>query len=107
MKKNTIFLAGLFTVATIMTSCKSTSDATSERTEKTERSGQKRGGKRPNLETIFTQMDANKDGKISKSEAKGLLADGFSDIDTNNDGFISKKELQNAPKPERRERPRN
>ena len=38
MKKSTIIIAGLFTIATIMTSCKSSSEATKE---KTERSGQK------------------------------------------------------------------
>lgn len=107
MKKSTIIIAGLFTIATIMTSCKSSSEATSERKERTERSGQKRGGERPNLETIFAQMDANKDGKISKSEAKGPLSQDFSKIDTNEDGFISKEELKNAPKPNRQQRPRN
>ena len=107
MKKSTIIIATLFTVSTIVISCKSSSDATSERTKRTERSGQKRGGERPNVETIFSQMDVNKDGKISKSEAKGPLAKSFSTIDTNNDGFISVEELQNAPKPERRERRRN
>jgi Ca2+-binding EF-hand superfamily protein len=104
MKKSTIIIAGLFTIATIMTSCKSSSEATKE---KTERSGKKRGGERPNLETIFSQMDVNKDGKISKSEAKGPLSQDFSTIDTNEDGFISKEELKNAPKPNRQQRPRN
>lgn len=100
MKRNVIFIAALLTVTTIAVSCKSSS-------ETSERSGQKRGGERPNLETIFTQMDTNKDGKLSKSEVKGPLSSNFSTIDTNNDGFISKEELKNAPKPERRERPRN
>ena len=102
MKKSTIIIAGLFTIATIMTSCKSSSEATKE---KTERSGQKRGVERPNLETIFSQMD--EDGKISKSEAKRPLSQDFSTIDTNEDGFISKEELMNAPKPNRQQRPRN
>ena len=103
MKQSTIIIAALFTVATLMISCKSSS----ETTERTARSEQKRGGERPNIETIFAQMDANKDGRIAKSEAKGPLAQDFSTIDTNNDGFISKEELKNAPKPERKQRPRN
>ncbi|SDR80911.1 EF hand [Polaribacter sp. KT25b] len=104
MKRSTIIIASLLTIATLTISCKSTADAKEERTE---RSGQRKGGERPNLETIFTEMDANKDGKISKSEAKGPLSQSFSKIDTNDDGFISKEELKNAPKPERNERPRN
>lgn len=101
MKRSTIIIASLLTIATLTISCKSTSEAASEKT------GQKKGGDRPNVETIFTELDANKDGKISKSEAKGPLAETFSQIDTNSDGFISKEELKNAPKPERKERPRN
>jgi len=100
MKRSTIIIASLFTIASITVSCKSSS-------ETTERSGQRKGGDRPNLETIFTQLDANKDGKISKSEAKGPLSDDFSKIDANEDGFISKEELKNAPKPERKGNRRN
>ena len=107
MKQSTIIIAGLFTVASLITSCKSQSGTTTERTQRTERSGQKRGGERPNIETIFAQMDANKDGRIAKSEAKGPLSKDFSTIDANNDGFISMEELKNAPKPERKQRPRN
>lgn len=100
MKQSTIIIASLFTIASITVSCKSSS-------ETTERSGQRKGGERPNLETIFVQLDTNKDGKISKSEAKGPLAESFSKIDTNEDGFISKEELKNVPKPERRRERRN
>jgi Ca2+-binding EF-hand superfamily protein len=104
MKRSTIIIASVLTIATLTISCKSTSEA---KTAKPERTGQQKGGDRPNLETIFTELDTNKDGKISKSEAKGPLAESFSKIDTNEDGFISKEELKNAPKPERKERPRN
>ncbi len=44
-------------------------------------------------------MDANKDGKLSKEEAKGPLLNDFAKIDTNSDGFISTEELEKAPKP--------
>ena len=107
MKRSTIIIASLFTIATLTISCKSTSEAKPATTSKTERSGQQKGGDRPDLETIFAELDANKDGKISKIEAKGPLAESFSKIDTNEDGFISKEELKNAPKPERREKRKN
>ena len=55
---------------------------------------------------LIEEMDANNDGKLSKSEVKGPLANDFSKIDNNNDGFLSKEELKNAPRPERRG-PRN
>ena len=38
-------------------------------------------------------MDKNKDGKISKSEAEGRIAESFDRIDTNKDGFLDKAEL--------------
>src|SRR5262245_51927345 len=38
-------------------------------------------------------MDSNKDGKISKSEAKNRIADTFEQIDSDKDGFLDRKEL--------------
>ncbi len=43
---------------------------------------------------ILERMDANKDGKISKDEARGPIAENFDRIDTNKDGFIDKAELR-------------
>ncbi|HEY1860813.1 MAG TPA: EF-hand domain-containing protein [Gemmataceae bacterium] len=40
------------------------------------------------------QFDTNKDGKISKDEAKGKLAENFDRFDTNKDGFFDKEELR-------------
>jgi Ca2+-binding EF-hand superfamily protein len=43
---------------------------------------------------ILERMDANKDGKISRDEAKGPLAERFDQIDRNKDGFIDRDELK-------------
>lgn len=61
----------------------------------------------PSVKQIFKELDVNEDGKISLKEVKGPLKKDFKKIDTNKDGFISKKELKDAPRPERKERPRN
>jgi hypothetical protein len=57
--------------------------------------------KRPTIEQLFKEMDANKDNKLSKKEIKGPLKKDFDKIDLNKDGFITKEELKKAPKPER------
>ncbi len=77
---------------------KSTANADANRPARGER------GQPPSVDDVF-KMDANKDGKLSKDELKGPLARDFSKIDTDNDGFITRKELENAPKPERGQRP--
>ena len=43
---------------------------------------------------VLERMDTNKDGKISKDEAKNFIAQAFDRIDTNKDGFIDKDELR-------------
>lgn len=48
---------------------------------------------RPSIDQLFEQMDANKDGKLAKTEVKGPLLDMFSKIDTNDDGYLTKEEL--------------
>jgi Ca2+-binding EF-hand superfamily protein len=53
----------------------------------------------PNTSQIMTEMDSNKDGKLSMDEVKGPIKNDFSKIDSNSDGFISKEELNKAPKP--------
>ena len=95
-------------VITIMTialfaSCKSTSEAesASKTSQSTNKTSERRQGGQPNVEQLIAQMDANKDGKLSKTEVNGPLKNDFSKIDTDNDGFITEAELKNAPKPER------
>ena len=61
----------------------------------------------PSIKEIFKELDENEDGKLSLKEVKGPLKEDFKKIDTDEDGFLSKKELKDAPKPERKERPRN
>ena len=61
----------------------------------------------PTFKQLLKELDANEDGKISLKEAKGPLEKDFKEIDTDEDGFLSEKEIKNAPKPERKERPRN
>lgn len=58
----------------------------------------------PSIEQIFTDLDVNEDGLISKKEVKGPLKRGFATIDTNEDGFLSKEEMAKAPKPKRGQR---
>lgn len=69
--------------------------------------GERQSKERPTVAEIFKQMDKNEDGKLSKEEIKGPLKNDFAKIDSNEDGFLSKEELEKAPKPERKERPRN
>lgn len=63
----------------------------------------KRGGR--DKGEMFTKLDINKDGRLTKDEVKGPLAERFEAIDTNKDGFISKAEMENAPRPQRGQRP--
>src|SRR5438132_11604781 len=54
-----------------------------------------KGGPDPEMmvDQILQRMDKNKDGKISKSEAEGRIAENFDRIDTNKDGFLDRAEL--------------
>ncbi len=72
------------------------------RQQNSSRSGSQKGKQGPpNFAELLAKMDANKDGKLAKSEVQGRLKDDFSKVDTNSDGFITEAELKNAPKPER------
>jgi Ca2+-binding EF-hand superfamily protein len=64
--------------------------------------GKQEGQKPPTAEQLIKELDANKDGKLSKDEIKGPIKDDFTKIDTNKDGFLSLQELKKAPKPERK-----
>jgi Ca2+-binding EF-hand superfamily protein len=45
---------------------------------------------------MLQRMDTNKDGKISREEARGPLAKNFDLIDTNKDGYLDREELLRA-----------
>lgn len=49
----------------------------------------------------FNQMDANKDGTVTKSEHQAFATKMFTDADSNNDGNLSKPELTAAKKSEK------
>ena len=51
----------------------------------------------------FEMMDENEDGKLSKEEVKGPLADNFEDLDIDNDGYLSREELKKMPRPKKPE----
>src|SRR5438876_6885010 len=46
------------------------------------------------VENLLKIMDADMDGKISRKEAKGKLAEDFEKVDTNKDGYLDRKELR-------------
>lgn len=55
----------------------------------------------PTFKELIKEMDANEDGKLSKSEIKGPLKKDFAKVDTDEDGFITAEEFAKAPKPKR------
>jgi len=58
------------------------------------------------VDGIFKALDTNKDGKISKEEARGQIKRHFDDLDSNKDGFISRDELLKAAHEKPSELPR-
>ncbi len=46
------------------------------------------------VEKLLAQFDRDKDGKVSKAEARGKIADNFAALDLNQDGFLDRGELR-------------
>jgi Ca2+-binding EF-hand superfamily protein len=86
MKRNTIIIAVFLGLSSFIISCKATEEASSQNKQK--RKGQ------PSVSELFSKMDTNEDGKLSKKEVKGPLAQDFDRLDTNSDGFLSKEEIE-------------
>lgn len=61
---------------------------------------------KPNPKELISEMDKNKDGKLSKEETKGPLTNDFSKIDNNSDGFLTSEELKSALKSQENRPPR-
>jgi len=81
--KNT--LLALFTSALIiLTSCKTKQDPKQPPIHDEQR---------PTPEQLISEMDRDKDGKLSISEAKGPILNDFSNIDSDNDGYVTMEEL--------------
>ncbi len=103
MKGNTLKLGIAVLAIALFASCKTSSETESNNKQtksKTSTTQRSKGGQ-PSVEKLLAEMDSNKDGKLSKDEVKGPLANEFSKIDSDDDGYISEEELKNAPKPER------
>jgi Ca2+-binding EF-hand superfamily protein len=56
--------------------------------------GPGRRGGFPDPRELLERLDVNKDGKISKDEARGPLGEGFDRLDANRDGALSEEELR-------------
>ena len=48
------------------------------------------------MDGLIEELDRNKDGKISKDEARDLLRGNFEHLDINKDGFLDREELLRA-----------
>lgn len=83
-----------------------TQGAVENRTQQRPGGGEHRQGQRGGRDRgeMFTRMDVNKDGKLTKDELRGPMVDRFDMIDTNKDGSISLEELKAAPRPQRGQR---
>jgi Ca2+-binding EF-hand superfamily protein len=80
--RNSIKFLTLILIVVTFASCKSNQETT-----------ELYKGKRVDVAQMFTNMDSNKDGKISAIEAKGKLRENFRKRDRNNDGYITRDEL--------------
>jgi hypothetical protein len=97
--KNTIKTITLGAITFMIVSCVSQNNQASSETQRPSGQGGQQGP--PSFSQLLSEMDANKDGKLAKSEVKGPLVNEFSTIDANGDGFLTESELKNAPRPQR------
>ncbi len=50
------------------------------------------------VNALLLQFDTNKDGKLSKDEAKGRMAENFDLLDKNKDGFLDRRSCVRSPR---------
>ncbi len=82
--------------------CKSTKNTTAN--DERGDHPRERGEGQKDISQMFAQMDINKDGKLSKTEVKGPIANDFAKIDSDSDGHITLSEMEKAPKPQKGQR---
>ncbi|MCK0148176.1 YHYH protein [Arenibacter sp. F26102] len=87
----------LILTVTFLISCKSNQE------KKKEQGPQEQ---RPSSAQLISEMDSNKDGKLSKTEVQGPIANDFANIDINNDGFLTLEELIKVEKNQQNRPPR-
>lgn len=83
---------------------KTTDQVNTNEQSRQQRRGNQPRGERPQFADLLSQMDSNKDGKLSQAEVNGPLKNDFAKIDKDEDGFISEEEFKSAPPPQRRRR---
>ena len=66
----------------------------SRRTERVRLPRRGRGGRRPDPAQILARLDADKDGKVSESEARGPMKERFSQMDSDGDGYVTNAEIE-------------
>ena len=92
--KRQIKVLAIMTLVIAFTSCGSSKETTKNKTGRQKTEHREQGnGQRPDASQIIARMDVNKDGRISRSEAKGKLKENFDRRDKNNDGYITEDEL--------------
>jgi len=108
--KSIINLFSVAVLSIVLVGCASQNNQATNNNQRPQQNGQRggqQGGQRgtpPSFDQMLSEMDANNDGKLSKGEVKGRLAEDFDNVDTDNDGFITESELENAPRPQRGQR---
>ena len=99
------FAVGAIAFTTVACASQKKQASADKQSEPRQQAGSQQGGRQqggpPSFSQLLSEMDANKDGKLAKSEVKGPLANDFAKIDADNDGFLTESELKNAPAPQR------
>lgn len=57
------------------------------------------------IDQLLTEMDVNKDDRLSKEEVRGPLQNDFDRFDKNKDGYLTRDELSDLPLPPKGRRP--